>query len=468
MILTNIEIFHFAKSSKNFLYFAAKLLKMRNPVLLFSLIFFSLFTQNSLSQYDYRRGYIVDMNNDTLHGWIEFGNPKTNYKYCFFKTDSSSEAKMYTPEDLKAYIFPNQKYYISKTIKKDDKEIKVFLEYLLHGIVNLYYYKDNNEGNFYYIEKEGVLTELTNTVKEIRTDKGLFTKESNRYIGVFKYITKEDPTLHTKIEKMNFDHKSFIEISKSYHQNVCDSFDCEIFYKKKLNDSKWVLKGGISAGLTYSKLDLKSSYEYYFENSVDDNSPIIKESSFPNLDLAGVKLKDYSAAPGIFLNISRNTSSSIQMELWYIITKYSIPKGSVNFEKFSIPVSFKQDFFFHKRINPYFNVGLVFNYYSKGMIKDAFVSYDFPKLINDNIFYIPYNIDFSNTNLIADKTSLGFFHSLGVSYDINSKVSINLELRKLFETIATNDSKIDENITFEGSYNFVNSTYFVLSLSSNL
>ena len=142
---------------------------MKKGCLLFYLIFFQ-YCYISFGQGNFRPGYIVTYNSDTLRGFIKLKSNFENSKSCIFKTEKNQIPKILSPDDIRAYRIENGKYYLSKEIEIDSLKKKVFLEYLVNGIVNLYYYKDPlNE--YYFIEKDKILSRLSNegsivTVKE--------------------------------------------------------------------------------------------------------------------------------------------------------------------------------------------------------------------------------------------------------------------------------------------------------------
>lgn len=138
----------------------------------FVFITFIALVGTSFSQSDFQEGYYISWENDTVYGLIDNRSETRNSKQCSYKKDVSSDAVKLSPDDILAYRFIDGKYYISKKINTNIGEEQVFVEFLLNGITNLYFY--NNYENYLYIieTKEGKLVNLVN--------------ENNKHIGMLK------------------------------------------------------------------------------------------------------------------------------------------------------------------------------------------------------------------------------------------------------------------------------------------
>lgn len=180
------------------------------------------------AQTDFRKGYVVTINNDTLFGEVDYRKDLLMGKVCRFRLNEKSPDLRYSPLDIIEYRFIDSKYYVSKDI--DGK--KAFLEFLLKGQVNLYYLNDE-KGEHYYLEKEGV------PLTEIPYEEGIRYKDNNRYfytstkhIGILNYFMQETPELRESIEKMGKpQHDNMISLAENYHNIVCKDQSCVIYEK---------------------------------------------------------------------------------------------------------------------------------------------------------------------------------------------------------------------------------------------
>lgn len=241
---------------------------MKHTILIISLILFGL--SKLWAQSDYRSGYIIKNNNDTVFGFIDYKGNKSNATKCFFRKDLDSKNQKYTPDDLKAYRFTDGKYYITKQIKSNEKQKTLFLEYLINGKTDIFYYR-NKEGEHYLIDiGDGDIHELENVEKEVIIDNVSYIQEKPLYIGLLKISFQDSPTASRKAETVKLSHKSLIKIAHDYHDEVCPDEVC-IIYEEKIIKAK--VRFGIIGGLSLFALSARESFpdDYYFNNSQFEN-----------------------------------------------------------------------------------------------------------------------------------------------------------------------------------------------------
>jgi len=231
-----------------------------------SLILLLLCFSKTYSQNDYRSGYIINNSNDTIYGFINYKGNKANAMKCVFKKEENSEEQEFSPNDIKAYRFINNKFYVSKLLTSNSNE-KLFLEMLIDGIVDIYYYRDN-KGEHYLIDNgDGKLYELRNDEREVIINEQKYKRRSNEYIGMLKYFFSKAPALSKEIENTTLNHKSLINITQKYHKQICTNEEC-IVYEKKLPKKK-ALWGPI-LGLNITNVSVVNNFTddyYYLRNS---------------------------------------------------------------------------------------------------------------------------------------------------------------------------------------------------------
>ena len=164
-------------------------------------------------QKGYKPGYIITNGFDTLRG-------------------------SYKPDDIRAYRIENSKYYVSKEVVIDSAKQKIFLEFLVKGIANLFYYKGQGK-EYYFIEKDNVMTQLSNDVSMV-TVKSMgvmgeyeetYSKNSNQYKRMLQYLFQQSPEVLKEIPNTLFDYRPLIKITKDYHNSVCKDNNCIDFTK---------------------------------------------------------------------------------------------------------------------------------------------------------------------------------------------------------------------------------------------
>ncbi len=186
------------------------------------------------AQTDFRKGYVITLQHDTLFGYVNYASSEQNSKRCLFKPTLTAVEKEYLPGEINGYRFEGSKFYVSKQIKlKDSIQRIVFLEFLIEGKVSVYLYKEGV--NFHYIlEKEGLpLREASFDESIVYKDEVRYFKKDNSYIGVLHVYMQDAPEMFPTIDRLkNPGHEDFIRIAKNYHNIVCKNNDCVIYEKK--------------------------------------------------------------------------------------------------------------------------------------------------------------------------------------------------------------------------------------------
>jgi hypothetical protein len=218
-----------------------------------------------LGQYDLKKGHVITISNDTIIGMINVKNNATNSKICEFQAQGEKQVISYAPSDLISYQVESSKYYVSKLIVVDGKEYWAFLEFLVKGIANLYYYKvDDRE--YYFIEKDNKINILSDDKKVVTDEFGHESiKKTNRYKGTLLYLFQDGEGLSISIDNVDFSYESLINITEKYHNTVCKDYECIIY--KKSTKSKIFIEPLISYGIS-----LQGMKEY--SGSVVDFMPV--------------------------------------------------------------------------------------------------------------------------------------------------------------------------------------------------
>ncbi|MFY0688241.1 MAG: hypothetical protein JXQ90_13800 [Cyclobacteriaceae bacterium] len=202
-----------------------------------------------LAQSDFREGYVILNNNDTIHGFIDYRGDLMMARLCRFKSNEESVTN-YLPGQIQAYRFIGSKFYVSKLL---DNEF-IFLEYLVDGRIDIFYIRQS-EKDVYYIEKDGFdLTELK--VTPILKINGIhYEQEFQRHKEILKSFTKDADELSSQIQNIKIpSHSNLIKLSKSYNQLICPDEACLVFIKQKSTKTKFLsLDLNLASGIVRSQ-----------------------------------------------------------------------------------------------------------------------------------------------------------------------------------------------------------------------
>lgn len=213
------------------------------------------------AQTDFRSGYIIKMTGDTIFGQIDYRGDLLMSELCKFR-DKDNNIKDYSANDIAEFRFIDSKYYVSREINNK----KVFMEYLIKGKVNIYYKRDE-KGDHYFIDKEDVrLTEIPYEEGIKHVDNKNVYYESTKHIGYLKYYMKDAPELQSRIQSVKKpEHKNLIKLAEDYHNAVCDGEKC-IIYEKKQPFLKVNLEGIVGV-VNFENVD-DIDDKYYFQSGI--------------------------------------------------------------------------------------------------------------------------------------------------------------------------------------------------------
>lgn len=398
-------------------------MKSRWVLMILSLI---LLSRYGYAQYDFKTGYIVTHHGDTIHGYLDYANPAKNARNCFFKKEVNGTIDRYTPQEINAYSFSGSKLYVTKTAPLIDTTGLFFMEYLVDGVMDLYYLNEFGSDQF-FIEKDNKLYRLSNEKVKRMIDNKEYVADSKTYVGLLLFLMEDAEPLKSQIERTEFNAQSLIDITKEYHDQVCDSVQCIVYYKKnkKLNDSKWRIRLGVSAEYNHSILTMNSKIiggmfglgygEFIHEFVVNESNASFTSSAA-------------TVVPVVFLNIRRNNKTSFQIEARYQKTKHSL----IELEEVKIPVLFNYEFMYYKNPRPFINVGIVNDFVLSTKVNGLYFNYDrLESYANDgsSYSYSTYEENVNENALDGSYFKLRFSVGMGMKYDLGEKNAIKAEVR---------------------------------------
>ncbi len=116
------------------------------------------------------------------------------------------------------HILENGEYYVSKNIDVDGHKSQVFLEYLVEGLMNVYFYKKSGQSYFFFEKEDGSLQMITQKQEKIANSRLL---KDNRYDGKLRYYFNQNIPDEYKDTQIAFNQKAMIDIAKKYHRSYC-------------------------------------------------------------------------------------------------------------------------------------------------------------------------------------------------------------------------------------------------------
>ena len=184
---------------------------------IFYILTFLIINIPSYCQSDFRPGFYITNQGDTIFGMIDYQGDISNGKTCHFKKDLNSNTIEFLPGSILSYRYTDGKYYVSRQLPNDSSKRYVFMEFLIYGKASVYYHR-NAAKEYFFIEKNGEIMEMNNNEVFEYNDVGRkFSKNTNQYIGVLKYYFRDAPSMFEEANNVGFNRASIIKISKKYH-----------------------------------------------------------------------------------------------------------------------------------------------------------------------------------------------------------------------------------------------------------
>ena len=307
---------------------------------LFTIISFSGFSQ-------FKEGFIIKNNNDTISGYINFEGSLLNSDHCAFELQLNSDVKIYKPGDIKAFRFINSKYFVTREILVNNMPQKVFLEWLIQGRASILTYTQSvSDIRYFLLLEDGSLIELTNTIQEIDADDKHYIRDNKEYVNILEFYFRDCPSLQSRIETVPFDSRSLIKITKDYHDRTCKTGDCIIFEDR---DRKLKFDFGISADFLNSSLRLNNAVPE--KVSVSNTIGYGLAINITNLPLLSPK---FSARMNILFQ-----NSLFKYDTTGSIFKFKDDRiYKINYVRIPLQVNYS---FSQKKLNPYISLGISLN-----------------------------------------------------------------------------------------------------------
>lgn len=374
-----------------------------NKTLLLSLL---LLTQFIFSQSDYREGFIILKNKDTLKGYINYKITKSKFKKIEFKKTLESKKTEYTPLRIDGYGYKKNEFFKSVKINQSKYNDTFFIETLVSGNVSLYKLYDD-----FFIEKDTIFKWLDNEKKIIYRNGTKYNSNTKRYLGILKYLFKDCKSVKNQVIKTPYKENDLVILISNY--NSCKGVT-EIVYKK---NKPWI-KTNFGAFVGYNFTNIKK--DLYELNNTVGNTNSVSFGAF--LEIASPRIVERVS---FYTGLVYNTTKSYQYE--FDNSRLYEFESEISFIKIPIAVRYT---FPERKNTPYFNIGIlnVLDINSNSVINTEYVR---------------------GTNVYTSKTlysptfnTIGFTTGFGIKRKINSKLEtfmdVNYEFLRIKNTTTHN------------------------------
>ena len=199
------------------------------------------------------------------------------------------------PGDIYAYRFTDDgKFYIVRTVTIDNISQQVFLEYLVKGIISLYYYRAPASLHYFFEDENGRLIEVKNKETAVKIDRVPGIKKDRRYIGIMSLLFKQSERIKKQLPKIRLDKETLSRITKEYHSEVCYTGEECIEFEYEPDTHFFQFGFMLSAGIRAHSFSSKAVSDYWSTlNIVSDDVKSVIPAVTAQLDVHIPRLTDY-------------------------------------------------------------------------------------------------------------------------------------------------------------------------------
>lgn len=215
------------------------------------------------AQDNFRSGYIITNENDTVFGMIDFRTAEQNAQGCCFRADASGQVQRYEPGGIYAYRFLDDgKFYVTRTVTINKTTRTLFLEYLVKGVISLYYYRAPLAQYYFFEDENGRLIEVPDKERAVKIDRVPGIKKDRRYVGIMTLLFGKSEKIKQQLPKLRLSRESLSKITKEYHYETCQlGEECIEFEFKQ--DSRFLhVDFSLSAGVRAHSFSSKAVGDY--------------------------------------------------------------------------------------------------------------------------------------------------------------------------------------------------------------
>ena len=353
------------------------------------------------SQSNFKEGYIISSEKDTVRGLIDFRSNQSNSVICRFKQSENVPEKIFHPGEIAGFMYLNEgKYYVTRTVEIDKVIRIVFLEFLVQGLLNLYYFPEGL-GYYFFETKDGNMISTT-----VKADEKLETsfKIDTRFRGILYYVFKDDIKLSKQTSTAAFSRKTMIDFTKTYHDHMCTSGDRCIIFENDYTKKYTKINMTAYSGFEWNSIHL----DYRSFTEMNSFSPVIGGElnvCFPRI-LKSLNVK-------IDVDLAKIDGECHFLSGYNVQSQYKFSGLKSDFSGGFQYVYDKGNF----RPSFYFGISYCYLYNLKSTLKNEYVNYlnDFVTTINENV-------------MLPRDLSFGIKTGIGVDYKINNDHFIVLNL----------------------------------------
>ncbi len=211
---------------------------MRSYLLIYVLFLLFIPTCFSYGSNELKVGYVITLNNDTLHGYIDYKKWKISPSKILFKETLVGSGLYFTPKTISEF-YTTGEVYKRAIIKLDQISHKtnelqfnndtVFLKAIILGEKELYYLKDSIGTERFFIKQDSIYEWLIYMKYQMEEKGKKMSVVNNNYIGQLLIYLQNCPTINSVLSETTYDLKSLSKVFYYYY----DCTNIKVTYQGK-------------------------------------------------------------------------------------------------------------------------------------------------------------------------------------------------------------------------------------------
>ncbi|MFB9864722.1 PorT family protein [Rufibacter immobilis] len=299
------------------------------------------------AQRNFKPGYILQQQ-DTLRGLVDERGDRRSAAKVVFKASAEAEAITYTPAEIGGYGLDGGHRFETHGLGTGDTAQVHFFTLLVKGYASLYFFRDKDSRDRFYLLKDGSLRELV-AYKAIEKVQGRRVSiPYNLFRGTLQEAFKDCPALAAKAKNLRYREKELIQYVTDYN-NGCTPLPPQTYVAQPRQAvSSW----GVAAGATHTSLQVSGSSERPRYNqsftSWGPSAALFYHLTLPWLNKKFALQLELQYQPQKYTNVVTESESAMRYEYDVHLTLNYLKVPVLL--RYAVPVG---------KLKPFFNLGFV-------------------------------------------------------------------------------------------------------------
>ena len=196
-------------------------MKKNYKFILASVLLSSLALRSAQAQTNFRPGYVLPLTGDTLRGEVDSRDGRLNAQRCQFGTSAQAAVTTYTPAELRGYgLAANGPQYRALSVGTTAAPTPrpYFLEILANGPASLYFLRDTDQHDAYYISSSHLpLTQLEHSYVRVVRDGRTYDEEQTPFRNTLVTALAGCPQVQSQLPRLPFQESALRRVVNLYN-----------------------------------------------------------------------------------------------------------------------------------------------------------------------------------------------------------------------------------------------------------